>query len=144
MIFIKSTCCKRIWVKCKHYLCKEYRILWNAANLSPLWENRARDLPICVPLIFRQREHLQMHLLILMCLYVESWWILGLVSVVLVVSITAEGHDCGPNSWEICCILGNHRRVKVSKWIDLQKLISYLMGVYFSGDWTEMCLSESK
>lgn len=86
-----------------------------------------------------------MHLLILICLYVvESARVLGLESVVLVLSMTAKGHGCRHTLENSLVFQKITRGVKVSEQIDLQKLISHLIGVYLSGIWIEVFLSESK
>lgn len=86
-----------------------------------------------------------MHLLILICLYVvESSRVLGLDSAVLVVSMTAKGHDCRHTLENSFVLQKNHARGKSFQVDRSAMLISHLVGVYLSGDWIEVCLSESK
>lgn len=111
MIFIKSACCKRVWVKCKRHFPKEYG-MYHEVQLT------------CVTYLHYDRIELESYLYVFhvsvgkgsitnasskfnVPLWLESSWILGLEC------CPACFHDSygawsWAYSWEICCLLENH------------------------------------
>lgn len=116
MIFIKSTCYKRIWVKCKPsctFLKNAERREVQLTCVACLHcDSIELEIYLYIPLLFRQRStHKCICLLIVICLNaVEISRVLGLESPGCFRD--SWGAWLWTHSWEICYLLENHMRNK--------------------------------